>query len=437
MTNGSVKTVWSTKVPVFVGMFALVGLFGGFVLWGMTTQIGGAIISPGRIEVDQNRQIVQHQTGGTVANIGVVEGDIVQAGDILIQLDGQQLQSQLSIAEGQLFEIMARRARLVAERDGVESPVFDDALIRVGKANPDISELIKGQSNLFYARQESSGREIEQLGKRKAQIDSQITGIIAQEKSLDTQLKLIEQELQAQQTLLDRGLAQAGTVLALQRQSASLYGQLGELAASKAQSEERITEIDLQILSLGTVRREEAIFTLRDLRARELELIEQRSALKMEMDQLDIRAPVSGVVYGMRVQTLRSVVRAADPVLYLIPQDRPLLIVADVDPIHIDKIVVGQEVNLRFSALDQRTTPELVGQVTLISADAFEDDGSGLTYYRAEITLKPGEVAKLNDGDTLIPGMPVEAFIRTQDRTPISYLIKPMADYFNRAFRES
>lgn len=223
----------------------------------------------------------------------------------------------------------------------------------------------------------------------------------------------------------------------MQRQAASLNGQLGELAANKAQAEGRITEIDLEVLKLATDRREEAITQLRDLRYRELELIEQRGALQLEIEQLNIRAPVSGIVYGMRVQTIRSVIRSADPVLYLIPQDRPLLIVARIDPIHIDKIVLSQQVNLRFSALDQRTTPELVGQVTLISADAFEDDASGITYYLAEIVLNPGEISKLNEGDTLIPGMPVEAFIRTADRSPLAYLIKPMADYFNRAFRES
>ena len=431
-----IKT-WSAKVPVFTGLFALVVLFGGFVVWGTVTQISGAIISPGRIEVDQNRQIVQHQTGGTVARIYVVEGDVVNAGDVLLRLDGQKLQSQLAISEGQLFELMARRSRLTAERDTATTVTFDEVLLSEGAANPNINELIEGQANLFFARGDSVARETEQLGKRKSQIGNQIVGIDAQETSLATQLELIQQELDAQETLLERGLAQAGTVLALQRQAASLNGQLGELAANKAQAEGRITEIDLEVLKLATDRREEAITQLRDLRYRELELIEQRGALQLEIEQLNIRAPVSGIVYGMRVQTIRSVIRSADPVLYLIPQDRPLLIVARIDPIHIDKIVLSQQVNLRFSALDQRTTPELVGQVTLISADAFEDDANGITYYRAEIVLNPGEISKLNEGDTLIPGMPVEAFIRTADRSPLAYLIKPMADYFNRAFRES
>lgn len=437
MSDVKNNKTWSAKIAVFVGLFALFGLFGGFVVWGIMTQIAGAIISPGRIEVDQNRQIVQHQMGGTVAQISVGEGDLVQAGDVLLRLDDQQLQSQLAIAEAQLFELMARRGRLTAERDGANSVTFDDALLDEGKTNPDIKELTQGQANLFFARRDSVSRETEQLGKRVSQIGNQITGINAQETSFATQLELIKKELNAQQTLLERGLAQTGTVLALQRQAASMRGQLGELAANKAQAEGRITEVDLEVLKLASGRREEAISQLRDLRYHELELVEQRGALKLEIMQVDIRAPVSGIVYGMRVQTMRSVIRPAEPVLYLIPQDRPLLIVARIDPIHIDQIIMGQKVNLRFSALDQRSTPELVGHVTLISADAFEDDGLGVTYYRAEIALDLGEISKLNEGDTLIPGMPVEAFIRTADRSPIAYLIKPLADYFNRAFRES
>ncbi|SPH22830.1 Type I secretion system membrane fusion protein PrsE [Ascidiaceihabitans donghaensis] len=431
------KNPWSAVVPASVGLFALVGLFGGFVLWATYTQIAGAIISPGRIEVDQNRQVVQHQIGGIVAEIPVTEGDTVKAGDVLLRLDDQQARSRLAILEGQLYELQSRRARLEAERDGSESIDFDAELLAIGAGNAEIQELIDGQSNLFYARRDSVAGEISQLEKRRSQIGNQIDGIEAQEVSLSKQLDLITQELASQQSLLDKGLAQAGTVLNLQRQSASLDGQIGELIANRAQSEGRMTEIDIEVLKLGTTQREQAITQLRDLRYRELELIEQRASTLLEIEQLDIRAPVSGIVYGMRVQTPRSVIRAADPVLFLIPQDRPLLIVSRVDPLHIDQITVGQQVNLRFSALDQRTTPELVGQVTLISADAFDDEALGIAYYRAEITLNAGELAKLNEGDVLIPGMPVEAFIRTADRSPLAYLVKPMADYFNRAFRES
>ncbi|MGZ2259762.1 HlyD family type I secretion periplasmic adaptor subunit [Roseobacter sp. A03A-229] len=428
---------WSARKPLFLGFLGLFVLVGGFGAWAAMTQISGAVVSSGRFEVDRNRQIVQHETGGTVAEILVDEGDAVDAGDLLLKLDGAQLISRLTIVEDQLFELMARRGRLEAERDEADAIDFDQELVAAGQADTDVQELVDGQRNLFNARRLSVAQETEQLSKQSGQIRSQIEGIEAQQVSLSQQLALIEEELANQQSLLERQLTQAGTVLSLQRESARLNGQLGELAASKAQAEGRITEIDIQRLRLSTGTREEAITQLRDLRARELELMEQRNALQEEIDRLNIRAPVSGVIYDMQVRTPRSVIRAAEPVMFLVPQDRPLVIAARVDLIHIDQLVAGQDVTLRLSALDQRTTPELYGQVVQISADAFEDEVTGQSYYRAEIVLNDGEVDKLAQGTVLIPGMPVEAYIKTGDRTPIAYLVKPVADYFARAFRES
>lgn len=431
------QNAWSARKYLLIGFLGLAVLVGGFGGWAALSQISGAIVASGRFEVDQNRQVVQHQTGGTVANILTDEGEKVEAGQLLIQLDGVELRSQLAITEGQLFELMARRGRLEAERDGTDELSFEPELVEIAATKPDVAELIEGQTNLFHARRASTQQEIDQLGKRGEQTLSQIKGIEAQEASLAEQLTLIEEELGNQQSLFDRGLAPASTVLNLQRESARLNGQLGELAAGKAQAEGRITELDIERIKLGTRLREEAITRLRDLRYRELELMEQRNALRGELDRMDIRAPVSGIVYGLQVRTPRSVVRAAEPLMYLVPQDRPLVIAARVDLIHIDQLISGQEVTLRLSALDQRNTPELYGQVIQISADAFEDDATGQSYYRAEIILNPGELEKLPEGTILIPGMPVEAFIRTGDRTPIAYLVKPLADYFTRAFRES
>lgn len=433
----SAAAQWSARKPVVLGFLGLVVLIVGFGAWSFMALISGAVVSSGRFEVDRNRQIVQHETGGTVAEILVDEGDSVQAGDLLLRLDGAQLTSRLTIVEDQLYEMMARRGRLEAERDESDSSTFDEELLTAGLTDADVKELIEGQTNLFNARRASVAQEIDQLSKRSGQISSQIEGIDAQEVSLSRQLALIEEELTNQQSLLERQLTQAGTVLSLQRESARLNGQLGELSASKAQAQGRITEIDIERLKLSTGTREEAITQLRDLRARELELIEQRSALREEIDRLNIRAPVSGVIYDMQVRTPRSVIRAAEPVMFLVPQDRPLVIAARVDLIHIDQLVAGQDVTLRLSALDQRTTPELYGRVVQISADAFEDEGTGQSYYRAEIILNEGEMERLAEGTLLIPGMPVEAYIKTGDRTPIAYLIKPVADYFSRAFRES
>lgn len=426
---------FSSRGPLTFGIIGLLILVGGFGTWAVLTNISGAIIATGRIEVDQNRQVIQHPDGGVVEEILIDEGDTVKSGQVLIRLDSNLLNSQLLIAEGQLFELMARRGRLAAERDGTQDLVFDDFLLKAAANSEDVNNLIEGQRRLFHARVESIARETEQLEKRRGQILNQIEGIGAQKKSLARQLQLIQKELISQQTLLDRGLAQASTVLSLQRQDANLDGTLGELVASEAQAEGRITEIDIEILKLGTRRREESITRLRDLQYRELELAEQRRSLLEQLDRLDITAPVSGIVYGLQIQTRRSVIRPADPVMYLVPQDRPLVIAARVEPIHIDKIFLGQSVTLRFSALDQRLTPELFGKVVQISADAFEDANNQISFYRAEIVLQDGEMDKLPEGTVLIPGMPVETFIRTDDRSPMSFLIKPLADYFTKAFR--
>ncbi|MEQ8290856.1 MAG: HlyD family type I secretion periplasmic adaptor subunit [Roseovarius sp.] len=427
---------WSVRGPMTVGLVGLFLLVGGFGTWAGVTTISGAIIAPGRIEVDQNRQVVQHPDGGVVAAIEVDEGDRVEAGDVLIRLDETALASQLAIIENELFEIMARRGRLEAERDEAGEIAFDPQLVEVAAERPDVLGLMQGQTRLMEARAESVSQETDQLEKRRGQIANQIEGITAQEKALERQLELIESELADQQSLLDRGLAQAARVLGLQREEARLSGQVGELAASKAQAAGRITEIEVEILRLGSRRREEAITNLRDIQYRELELLEERRALLERLDRLDIRAPAGGVVYGLTVFALRAVVRPADPLLYVVPQDRPLIINAEVDPIHIDKLYLEQEVVLRFPALDQRTTPELTGTVTQISADAFQEQETRRSFYRAEIALSEGEQAKLPEGVALIPGMPVEAYIRTADRTPIAYLVKPLTDYFTKAFRE-
>lgn len=430
------KNNWSARTPLTIGLLAMLVLVGGFGSWSALSKISGAVIASGRIEVDRNRQIVQHLDGGLVEEILVDEGDTVEAGQTLIRLDATLLASNLAITEGQLFELMSRRGRLEAERDDSEEVVFEEELLAEAAANPDIAEIVQGQERLFHARVDSLNHEIEQLGKRRNQIADQVRGIEAQEDSLTVQLDLIRKELVDQQGLLEKGLAQASRVLALQREEASLSGRVGELAASKAQAAGRITEIDIEVIKLSSRRREEAITRLRDLQYRELELAEQRRALEEQLSRLEIKAPVSGIVYGLQVYTPRSVIRPADPVLFLVPQDRPLIIAAQVPVIHVDQIYTGQEVSLRFSALDQRNTPELFGRVLVVSADAFQDEATGASYYRAEIVLSEGEQAKLPENARLVPGMPVEAFLRTADRTPIAYLVKPLTDYFTKAFRE-
>ncbi|WP_419538848.1 HlyD family type I secretion periplasmic adaptor subunit [Paracoccus shandongensis] len=427
---------WSVRGTLATGLIAIAVLLGGFTVWAMQSRIAGAVVASGQVEVEQQRQVVQHPDGGVVEEILVKDGQTVEAGQPLLRLDGNLLRTEHAIVEGQYFEILARRGRLEAERGDSETMQFPEELLTAAKGNADLQTLMEGQRSLFETRRDTLRQSIEQLEKQSEQVRQQVEGIDAQVAALMRQRELIGEELEDQQSLLDRGLAQASRVLALEREAASLDGQVGELQASRAAAETRQTELDIQRLRLGAERREEAETELRDLGYRELELAERRRGLTEQINRLDIRAPAAGVIYNMQVTTPRSVIRPADPVLYVIPQDRPLVVSARLATINVDEVQVGQPVVLRFSAFSSRTTPEIDGVLGRVSADALIDEATRMPYYRAEVTIPADQLAKLGDL-ALIPGMPVEVYIQTGERSPMAYLIKPLADYFNRAFRES
>lgn len=425
----------SIRRPALLGLAATLALVAGFGLWATLTHISGAIVAQGQIEVERDRQVVQHPDGGVVAEILVKEGARVAAGQTLLRLDGAALRSELTIVEGQLSELTGRTARLTAERDGTDL-VFPAEILALAQTSEEVAAQLDGQRRLFQARAATLAEQRELLARRIDQITAQSNGIAAQSAALTRQLALIEQELASQRSLLDKGLAQAGAVLALQREQARLEGQIGELQADLARTEGQVTEIEIQISSLDTERREEATTELRQVGPMALELAERRRALRERIDRLEIRAPVAGIVLGLQVTTPQSVLRPAEPLLYVIPQDRPLVITARIAPIHIDEVSVGQAAELVFPAFSARDTPHLNGRVTLVSADALSDPQSGATYYTAELELAEGERARLGDR-VLVPGMPVEVFLQTGRRTPLAYLVKPFTDYFAHAFRES
>ncbi|WP_170559532.1 HlyD family type I secretion periplasmic adaptor subunit [Ruegeria atlantica] len=427
--------VWRITIPALVGFSALAILVGGLGVWAVNTRLAGAIISQGIIEVESNRQVIEHPDGGVVGEIYVRDGDAVTSGDLLLRLDDTFLSSEKTIVEAQLFELLARRARLETERDGADANALAAQLAEIQQQESIGDDLIAGQQRLFEARLNTLNQQTEQLSKQTIQIESEIDGTEAQLVSLRRQVELIQAELDDQQSLLQRGLTQASRVSALQREEASLTGDIGRLEAAAARLRGQISATEIAIVELEATRREEAISTLRDIQSQISELAERRLSLDTRLSRLDIRAPVSGTVYGSQVFALQSVIQPAEPMMYLVPQDTPLLVAARVDAIHVDQLHVGQPVLLRFPAFNQRETPEIDGQVITVSADTFTDDNTGQTFYRAEVVPQDGQVDRLN-GQELLPGMPVETLIKTDERTPLSYLVKPLADYFNRAFRE-
>jgi HlyD family secretion protein len=422
----------SFRRPVLLGCAALAVLAFGLVCWAMLTTISAAIVAPGQIEVEHDRQIVQHPDGGVIAEVRVVEGAVVREGEVLAVLEGDGLRSELTIIERQLTELEARTARLEAELRDDAAPVFPDHLQEAAKSQPQIAAQVEGQRRLFQARIATLDELKSQLELRIDQMQAQSTGISAQSAAVVRQLELTEQELSAQQSLLDKGLAQSGTVLALNREKARLTGQMGELAAALAQVQGQITEVRIQIGGLVTARREEAASELRDVGPVVIELAERRRALLDQIARLEIRAPVSGIVLGLQI-TRRAVLGAGDPVLYLVPQDHPLVVAAHVSPVQVDEVVVGQNATIRFTAIAARDVGPTHGIVRLVSADVLTDTRTGAAYYRVEVEIR--DLAQL--ASRLRPGMPAEVYLETGRHTPLAYLVKPLAQYFARAFRES
>ena len=426
---------WGARGFIRFGLVCVLLLGGGFGTWAATATLSGAIIAMGQLRVETNRQVVQHPDGGVVGQILVRDGDTVEGGDILLRLDDTLLRSELAALESQLYEIMARRGRLEAAQIDAETVEFDPELLEAAADEPEVKKLVEGQRALFHAKRESTAKELEVLGEKILQLRDQIIGAEAEITALQRQSELIGKELADQQGLLAKGLAQATRVLALEREAARLEGDAGQIKARVAQLRGEISEIEIERLRKVATDREEAITESRELGFRELELKQKRLALRERLSRLDLRAPRPGTVHDMTVHALQSVVRAAEPLLYIVPSDTELVVDARIEPVHIDQIHRGQDAVLRFSAFNARVTPEIFGVVHTVAPDVVEDPQNQQVYYRAEVALKEGELAKL-DEQQLLPGMPVEVYIRTSERTPLNYLFKPVTDYFNRAMRE-
>lgn len=422
---------------MILGLLSIFVLLEGGALWTLNTQIAGAVVASGLIEVEQNRQIVQHSTGGVVDKINVQEGNVVRTGSVLMQLDTHALVSELSLIEGQYFAVLAQMGYIEALFREGDQITFGSDLRLEGERNTRVQELIEGQQMLWQARRAADASTREKTKNQRAQILTQITGFNARRASLDKQLKLISLDQADQQSLFDRGLAAAVPLRAIRREKARLIDALGEVDAARTHAHERLIELRIESNRRLAQVKEQAIRKFRELRQEQFSLNQKRLVLRTEIEGMSIRAPVSGIVYDLRVRTPRAVIGSAEPLMYLIPQDRPLLIAARVSPNNISQVRLGQHVTLRLSALDKHSTPELQGKVRHISADTIDDTRTGLAYFRVEVTLSAQELGRLDPGTPLRLGMPVEAFIVLEERTPMEFILKPMTDYFARAFRES
>jgi len=424
----------SIRRHVVVGSVVVAILAIGLGGWASTAEISGALIAPGFVVVDSNVKKVQHPTGGVVGEVRVRDGDRVKAGDTLVRLDETVTRANLAIVHKGLIELYARKARLAAERDGADTVGTPKELAgQTGDA--DVQEALASERKLFELRRTARLGQKQQLRQRIAQLQEEIRGLEAQQAAKTKETELIEQELGGMRELWKKNLIPIDKLTALERETARLQGERGQLVASAAQAKGKIAETELQILQVDQDLSSDVAKELRETDGKIGEYVERKVAAEDQLKRTDIRAPQDGVVFQSTANTVGGVVAAGDPIMLIVPETDTLLVEAKVDPKDIDKVQFGQPVLLRFSAFDIRTTPEINGTVARVAADTSADQRTGQTYYVVRIAMTPDEIARLGNV-RLTPGMPVEAFIQTGQRTMLSYLIKPLHDQLMRAFRE-
>lgn len=420
--------------PVIAGLAIVVFFFGGFGFWAATVPISGAAVTAGVVAASGLNQAVDHLEGGLISEILVREGDRVSNGAAMLLLDPTRVAAERDRVRNTLLSLRVREARLIAERDGLETLVFSAALESEAEMLGLEEDLLQ-QRKEFSNRLERFGSQIQVLDRRADAVREEMEGLRAQQRSEEIKLDVIKEELSQKADLLERGLTPRSQFNALKRQEADSQGRIGSLRATLAQRETALLEIDKQVSQLRATRREEAAAGVNETRLQLGELAEQLRAREDVLQRMVIRAPVDGVVVKLNKNTVGSVVRPGEVIAEILPTGSDLVIETRVAPQDIDVVRPGQLANVRFPALNTRTTPEVPARVSYVSADRLVDADTGASYFSARLELD-GDLPEPLTRDQLYPGMPVEAFIRTGERTFLQYLVRPVTDSFNRAFRE-
>jgi HlyD family secretion protein len=432
--KGSANAQRSIRRHLSFGLLVVFILAAGLGGWGSTAQISGALIAPGFVVVDSNVKRVQHPTGGVVGELRARDGDVVSAGDILIRLDDTTTRASLAIITKGLNALWARGARLDAELDGADRVAFPIELTS-RKDDRDAIAAMASEAKLFETRQTSRSGQRAQLQERVAQLKLEIDGLSAQERAKAKEIELIRKELDGVRSLFARNLVQLSRLTGLERDAARLEGDRGQFIAAMAAIRGKMAETELQILQIDKDLGSEVSKELREINDKVGELVERRITAEDQLRRIEIRSPLDGIVLQSNAHTVGGVIGAGDTVMLIVPQTDNLSVEARINPQDIDQVRVGQKVLLRMSAFNQRTTPEITGVVSRISPDITTDQRTGQNHYTVRIAISPEEIARLGEV-RVIPGMPIEAFIQTGERTLLSYLAKPLQDQLHRAFRE-
>jgi HlyD family secretion protein len=418
-----------------VGAAVMFVLVGGLGTWASTTDISGAVIATGSVVVDSNVKVVQHPTGGVVSELKVREGDRVREGDVLIRLDATLTRANLAIITKALNQLLARKARLEAERDGLDHILLPKELSRAAADDEDAARAVQGEDTLLTTRRAARLGQKAQLGQRIEQLNEESTGYRAQERAKSREIELIQRELVGARELWAKNLMPVTKFTALEREAARLEGEHGLLMATISQVQGKSSETELLIIQIDRDLSSEVGKELREVDAKIGEFVERKVAAEDQLKRIDIRAPQDGTVHQLSVHTVGGVIAAGDSIMHIVPELDSLKVEAKVAPQDVDQVRIGQAAILRFSAFNQRTTPEIYGTLSRISADAITDERTGQSYYTVRVSVEADELSRLG-AVKLMPGMPVEIFVQTGERKVLSYLVKPLTDQLARAFRE-
>lgn len=424
----------SVRQHILWGGAALILLFLGVGGWAATTDISGAVVTSGSLVVESDVKKVQHPTGGVIGEIRVKDGTAVREGDVVIRLDETVTRANLAIVIKSLNELRVRQARLEAERDGDDDVAFPPELIQ----SPDVYDLagvIAGEKKLFELRKTARSGQKAQLQERIQQLQEEISGLSGQSASKRREIGFVNQELTGMRELWAKKLIPINRVMALEREAVRLDGDSNQYVASAAQAKGKKAETELQIIQIDQDLRSEVAKELREIQGKSAELVERKVAAEDQLKRVDLRSPQNGVVHQLSVHTIGGVIGPSELLMLIVPENDALTVEVRIAPQDIDQLRLGQRVSLRFSAFNQRTTPEITGTLSRISADISQDQKTGASYYVGRIQLPAVEIERLA-GLKLLPGMPVEAFIQTADRTVLSFLVKPLHDQITKAFRE-
>jgi HlyD family secretion protein len=432
-----VKSALHSIQRYMIGGMAIVGLVTfGVGGWATTTELSGAVIGQGVVVVDSSVKKVQHPTGGVVGELRVRDGDRVKAGDILLRLDETQTLANATIITKNFDELTARQARLETERDNGNQIVFPKILLeRASDPTSEAARAIAAEQSLFDLRRQARGGQKAQFRERSAQLQEEIKGYGGQTAAKQKEVDFIHQELEGVRTLWQKNLVPITRLTALERDAARLEGERSQLSGMIAQSKGKIAEIELQIIQVDQDLRTEVGKDLIETRSKISELVERKTAAADQLNRIDIRAPQNGRVHQLSVHTVGGVISPGEQIMLIVPDADALAVEVKIAPRDIDQVYASQVASMRFAAFNQKTTPAIKGEVNMVSADLTPDQRTGTGYYTVRVLPKSDELARLGAAK-LVPGMPVDVFIQTPGRTALSYLIKPLRDQADKAFKE-